>query len=189
MSALPNQALAHPSDLAVHRDRIYGLCLRLVGQPERAEELTQETLLIACERIGEFRGDSGLYTWMHGIARHLCLRARDRKRELLGEEGLLDPEAPAASVIAALRVHERDTLLDESVRAALDPTEQEAVYMRYTLGMGYDEITGLLGLTESSGARGVLQRCKRKLRRELERRLVELGHGSSLVFGSIGTDL
>lgn len=174
--------------LAAHQERLYWLCLRLVGQPEQAAELTQETMLVACEEIGGFRGDSSLYTWLHGIARHLCQRARERKRELLGEEGLFDPEDAAPGVLAAMRVHERDALLEESSRAVLDPTEQEALYMRYTLGMGYDEITALLGLTESSGARGVLQRCKRKLRRELERRLVELGHGSSLVFGSIGMD-
>lgn len=174
--------------LATHQERIYWLCVRLVGDPERAAELTQETMLVACQHIGDFRGDSSLHTWLHGIARHLCLRARARRHELLGEEGLFDPEDSTPGVLAEMRVHERDALLDEASRAALEPIEQEALYMRYTLGMGYEAITALLGIEEASGARGVLQRCKRKLRRELERRLVALGHGSSLVFGSIGTD-
>lgn len=59
------------------------------------------------------------------------------------------------------------------------------MHLRYVEEVGLDEITLLLGLTEASGARGVLQRCKRKLARELGRRLQELGQGPSLVLGSV----
>ena len=62
---------------------------------------------------------------------------------------------------------------------------QEAVALRYVEHLPVDEITSLLGLTDKSGARGVLQRCKRKLKRELSRRLAELGHGTSFVRGSL----
>lgn len=174
--------------LAACQDRLFGLCLRLVGDRERAAELTQEAMLVACQHIAEFRGDAAFYTWLHGIARHLCLRARARKHDLLDEDGLFDAEDRAPGLLASMRVQERDALLEAASRAALDAEEQEALYMRYTLGIGYEEITDLLGLTDVSGARGLLQRCKRTLRRELERRLAELGHGRSLVFGSIGTD-
>jgi RNA polymerase sigma-70 factor (ECF subfamily) len=172
--------------LADSQDRIYWLCLRLVGRPELAAELTQETMLVACRKIDEFRGESSFHTWLHGIARNLCLRSRERKAELLDDDGVLDATDPARGVLASMRVKERDDLLDEARQAVLDGTEQEVLHLRYALGMGYEEITQLLGLTEESGARGVLQRCKRKLRRELERLLVERGHGTSLVFGSIG---
>lgn len=173
---------------AASQDRIYWLCLRLAGRPELATELAQEAMLIAWQRLPEFRGESSFHTWLHAIARNVCLKARERHQELLGVEHLFDPEDPARGALDALRREERDALLADARRAVLDPDEQEALLLRYELGVSYQEIGALLGLTEASGARGLLQRCKRKLRRELERRLGDLGHGHSLVFGSLGTD-
>lgn len=174
------------ASLPGHRDRIYWLCLRLVGRPEQAAELAQDTMLIACQGIGEFRGEAGLYTWLHGIARHLCMRAREHRRELLCEEGQLDLEDPATGALAAMWEHERDALLGESSRAVLDATEQEALYLRYTLGLGYEQITAQLGISEVSGARGLLQRCKRKLRRELDRRAAGPEHDGATLLGDVG---
>lgn len=145
-------------------------------------------MLIAVRRLPEFRGESSFHTWLHAIARHVCMKARARRQELLGVELLFDPQDPAHDALAALRQDERDALLAEASRAVLTKEEQEALVLRYELGVGYEEITALLHLDAASGARALLQRCKRKLRRELERRLALLGHGSSLVFGSIGTD-
>jgi len=38
--------------------------------------------------------------WLHAIAGHVCLRERDRRQELLGEEGRCDPEDPAHGTLA-----------------------------------------------------------------------------------------
>ncbi len=180
----------HAADalFAASQERIYWLCLRLMGRPELAAELAQEAMLVAYQRLPEFRGESSFHTWLHAIARNVCLRAKERRQELTGLDDLFERADPARDALANLRRHERDSLLDEAGRAVLDVQEQEALIMRYQLGIGYDEIGALLGITEVSGARGLLQRCKRKLRREIDRRLAELGHGSSLVFGSVGTD-
>jgi len=180
----------HAADalFAASQDRLYWLCLRLVGRPEVAAELAQEAMLIGYERLPEFRGESSFHTWLHAVARHVCMRANERRRELLGIDDLFEPEDPARGALAALRREERDRLLAEARQAALDPDEQEAVILRYELGVGEEEVAALLHLTNASGARGLLQRCRRKLRRELERRLAELGHGTSLVFGSVGSE-
>ena len=84
----------------------------------------------------------------------------------------------------------RDRLNPRQCRivALAKPTEAERsqwYFQRYVEHLPVDEITSLLGLTDKSGARGVLQRCKRKLKRELSRRLAELGHGTSFVRGSL----
>lgn len=179
---------AADAHFAACQDRIYWLCLRLAGRPEFAAELMQEAMLTAWQRLPEFRGESSFYAWLYSIARYTCLRARARRQDALDGDDVLDRETPGHNALALLRQEERDRLLDEACRAALDPIEQEAIVLRYTMGLGYDELTELLGLTNPSGARAVLQASKRKLRPELERRLARLGHGHSLVLGSIGTD-
>ena len=52
----------------------------------------------------------------------------------------------------------------ELIRRVLDPEEQQAIWLRGFEMMPVDEITKVLAITEASGARGVLQRARRKLR-------------------------
>ena len=165
-----------------HRGRLLSLCRRMVRDPERAEELVQETLLVAYKKLPEFEGSARFGTWIYGIARHLSLNAIRKKKELLVEDGVVEAADIDPGVLAALQRHERIALLEAAATAVLDPTEQEAVHMRYVLNVPLDRIDTVLGLG-GSGARGLLQRCKRKLGRELRRRLSELGEGSSLFRG------
>lgn len=167
--------------LAEHQDAVYAMCRRIVGDPERAREIAQDTLLVAFRKLHEFRGDSAFRTWLLGIARFTAMRAVRKKRDLLAEDGLLEVGDGARPVASQLRRHEREELMRQASRAVLDEVEQEAVYLRYVEGLGQDEITRVLGLTNASGARGLLVRCRRKLRAELDRRLTEMGHGVSFV--------
>jgi len=164
---------------AANRDRIYALCLRRVKDPVWAEELTQETLLVAYQRLADFQQRSRFSTWIFSIANNLCLRALEKRREFLSADGVLDPEGEVFGVLNSLRTSERNHILEEAIAAVLEPLEQEAVRLRYIQYLSQDEITRVLAL-EGSGARGLLQRCRRKLKRELHRRLEELGQGPSL---------
>lgn len=81
---------------AAHHDRVYWLCLRWTGEPERAAELTQDTLLVAYRRLPDVRPERGSFrAWLFGIARNLCRRATVRRRELLDEDGVMDAADPA----------------------------------------------------------------------------------------------
>ena len=51
-----------------HAPRVYRLIFRLAGDPDLAQELTQETFVRAFSRLGDFRGDAALSTWLHRIA-------------------------------------------------------------------------------------------------------------------------
>lgn len=170
--------------LAAERPRLYATCLRLTGRAELAEEMAQEALLIAWRKLPEFRGESRLSTWLHGIARLCCANAARRKGEVLVEDGLLEPTDPAVQALGLLQREERERLIVEAT-ANLSPLEQEAVYLRYVDGVPQDQITVILGLESASGARGLLQTCRRKLERALRDRLVELGQGSSFFRGTI----
>jgi RNA polymerase sigma-70 factor (ECF subfamily) len=55
------------------QDRLYNSILRLVGDPEEARDLTQETFTRALVKIESFRGEAGPYTWLFRIAVNLAI--------------------------------------------------------------------------------------------------------------------
>lgn len=179
-SATPSLGVELEELFEQHRPRIYALCLRMSGDPQRAEELTQETLAVAWERLDGFEGRARFSTWIHGIARNLCANNTRKRKELLTFDGLVQLDDPTAPVLAQLVAQEREELLLAAASAVLEPGEQEVVWLRYGEGLGQEQITRLLDLP-GTGARGVLQRCRRKLANEVRRRLAELGRGSSFV--------
>src|SRR5690625_819108 len=70
-----------------HVDRVYRLCHRLSGDDALAQEYTQETFIRAFSRLGGFRGEAALSTWLHAIAVSVTLNGlrkvkRFRAREL-----------------------------------------------------------------------------------------------------------
>ena len=66
-----------------YEDRIYRLAKSVcAGLPAEAEDVYQETFITAYKKLGAFRGDSDLGTWLYRIAANLCfMRHRKKKRE------------------------------------------------------------------------------------------------------------
>lgn len=168
-----------------HLGCVRGACRALVRQERLAEELEQEALLVAWQKLPEFRGDSSFSTWLYGITRNVCFNALRRHTEALTDDGVLEADDPAAGALSLLQREEREELIRDASQAVLTPLEQEAVHLRYVELLPQEAITELLGIEEASGARGVLQRCRRKLERELRARLARMGHGSSFVRGTV----
>ncbi|GAA3393917.1 RNA polymerase sigma factor SigM [Cryptosporangium minutisporangium] len=107
-----------------HRDRLWAVAVRTIGNSEDAADALQDALLSAYRSAGSYRGDAAVTTWLHRIVVNACLD-RVRRRQARPTVPLPDDDgrAPAAptDLIAA-----RETALD--VRAALAelPVEQRA---------------------------------------------------------------
>jgi len=56
-----------------HKRRVYSLCLRMLGNPTEAEDLTQEAFLQLFRKIATFRGESAFSTWLHRLAVNVVL--------------------------------------------------------------------------------------------------------------------
>jgi RNA polymerase sigma-70 factor, ECF subfamily len=68
------------------RGFVYAVARRIVGTPEEADDVTQDTLLAAFRHRDAFRGDSRYRTWLYRIAFTTALghlRKRGRSREAL----------------------------------------------------------------------------------------------------------
>ena len=63
-----------------HRDRLWAVALRTMGDREDAADALQDALLSAHRAAGRFRGDSAVTTWLHRIVVNACLD-RIRRRQ------------------------------------------------------------------------------------------------------------
>ena len=57
-----------------HRAKIYSVCLRMTSNAAEAEDLTQDAFLQVFRRLGTFRGDAALSTWLCRVAVNTVLR-------------------------------------------------------------------------------------------------------------------
>jgi RNA polymerase sigma-70 factor (ECF subfamily) len=114
---------------------VWRLCAAL-GDPQSADDLTQETFLRAFGALHRFEGRSSVRTWLFGIARHVCadaLRSRRRRRlTLVRDPADLEAARPAA---LADPVGEGVALTD--LLARLDPDRREAFVLTQLLGLSY----------------------------------------------------
>lgn len=72
-----------------NKTKIYSLCLRMTSNTAEAEDLTQEAFLLAFRKLGTFRGDSALSTWLYRVAVNTVLM-HFRKRSMRVREASLD---------------------------------------------------------------------------------------------------
>ena len=56
-----------------HKRRVFSLCLRMIGDPSRAEDLSQQAFLQLFRKIGSFRGQSAFSTWLHRLVVNVVL--------------------------------------------------------------------------------------------------------------------
>jgi RNA polymerase sigma-70 factor (ECF subfamily) len=154
-----------------YTDRVYLWCFRYCHDHERALDAAQDVLLAAWRALGGFEERARFSSWLYAIARHRCLRLLKRGSLTVDDE--TDPDSVsgterAPEVLYEGREEEEGVLrlLDE----ALDPVEREAIWLRCFENLPVEEITEVLDLKGASGARGVLQAARRKLRAALERR-------------------
>ncbi|GGU95225.1 RNA polymerase sigma factor SigM [Actinomadura cremea] len=81
-----------------HRDRMWAVALRTVGDPEEAADALQDACLSAFRAAGRFRGDAAVTTWLHRIVVNACLdrirRKSVRPATPMGDDATFDAVAP-----------------------------------------------------------------------------------------------
>jgi RNA polymerase sigma-70 factor, ECF subfamily len=101
--------------------RIYGLCLRLTGQREAAEDCTQEAFVAAWRALGGFEQRSRFSTWLHQIAVHTVLARRRGLRVAyeVGEPASGLPEVADPGVAPPLDLERAIEALPDGARHVL----------------------------------------------------------------------
>ena len=147
-----------------HVDRVYRLAFRLAGDDELARDFTQETFIRAFERIGTFRGESRLSTWLHAIATTVSLNGLRKVKRFRTRETALEA---ADGVSGGVRSAEPD--LKTRLRDAIDalPDKYRTVVVMHDMeGYTHEEIAAALDM-EVGTSKAQLSRARAKLRESL----------------------
>ncbi len=146
------------------QDRLYNALLRLVGDREEAQELTQEAFTRGLMKIESFRGDAAPYTWLFRIGMNLAISQlrKDRRHRVFsldrpanGARRAIEPDDQAAGLVdrvsrdpAALppeQLERRER--DQQVLAALGRLEADhraVLVMRDIEGFDYQQMADIL---------------------------------------------
>jgi RNA polymerase sigma-70 factor (ECF subfamily) len=142
--------------------RIYALCLRMCGDPQLAEELTQETYIRAWQKLSGFRGDSRFTTWLHRVGINVVLGYL----RSTGRRPALEPfETHAAAHHASTGQHPGRALDLERAIAELPPRARTVFVLHDVEGYTHHEIARLAGMAVGtskahlSRARGLLRKA------------------------------
>ena len=148
-----------------HVGRVYALCLRMVADPTRAENLTQEAFVRAWQKLRSFRGKSAFATWLHRLTVNTVLgdmrsRGRRRDRDAL-DEGLAIVPDPRP---------QRDTAAKIDLEKAIArlPDQARMVFVLHDVeGYQHREIGRLMGIATGT-SKAHLHRARQLLREVLE---------------------
>ncbi len=159
--------------------RLLSVSRRILGSPEEAKDVVQETFLAAFQSLERFRGESSLGTWLSRIAVNQCLmklRSRRRKPEQSIED-LLPTFLPDGHQVRESALWEvsisnevERNEVHSLVRRAIDrlPASYRTVLLlRDIEELSTEEVAGMLGVT-SNTVKVRLHRARQALRTLLE---------------------
>lgn len=136
-----------------YKDRIYGLALRMTGNPWDAEDLSQEAFLRAYRNLAAFDVTRKFSIWLYTIALNLGRdRARHRKRECVWPPWRQDrdeppPEIPSAEPDPAQRAAAREDVdVLQTCLMALTRGDRELILLQSQLELPHETIARMLGI-------------------------------------------
>jgi RNA polymerase sigma-70 factor (ECF subfamily) len=134
-----------------HASSILGLTTRMLGPAADAEDVAQETFVAAYKALSRFQFESKFSTWLYRIAVNKCTDAlRARRPDISLDEA--DDQSATMREIAdeetphwALEQAELAWELDKSIQA-LPHVYRQSFVLRHIEGLGYDEMSAILGV-------------------------------------------
>lgn len=134
-----------------HATRLYNLASRMSAGATDAEDLLQDIFLLAYRKLGSFRGDSSLGTWLYRLAMNHCLDVLRNRQTRMGQvtDSMDEPDAvPVAAPGPGLGAVSRIDM--ERAIEALPPACRAAFLLHDVEGFGHHEVADILGVSEGT---------------------------------------
>ena len=166
-----------------YQNRVYGLCYRIMGSLEEAEEIAQEVFITVYNSLSEFRGDSRFSTWLYRITVNHC----KNRLKYLGRRGYFQSdsldqgletedgefsrqmESEDFSPLERLEQKEVERLVQGKIME-LDEEQRAMILLRDLEGLSYQEISEILGLKEGT-VKSRIHRARLELKEKLKKEL------------------
>jgi len=174
----PDAALAATGDRLAferlyrqHANRVFSLCVRMVSDRGRAEELTQDVFVRAWEKLHLFRGDSSFGTWLHRLTVNVVLNARKsegRHQARFEEQDEESGGVDALPGVVGMPLAPGDLLDLERAMTRLPPGAKRVFVLHDVEGYKHEEIAEMLGVT-TGATKAQLHRARMLLREVMNR--------------------
>lgn len=147
-----------------HSKAVYYLALRFLCDPQKAEDVTHDVFLKVYRKLGEFRGESSLRTWLYRITINHCqnLKQSWASRNLVTTADDTVWNTTAAPAESPLRVLETKEL-GERIQKALEALTEEYRLLLLLVAddeLSYEEVAALTEQT-ADAVRGKLHRARK----------------------------
>jgi RNA polymerase sigma-70 factor (ECF subfamily) len=155
----------------LHKDKVYGLIRRLVGNTDDAADIIQDTFLKAIDKIDQFRGEASFGTWLTSIALNQARAAfaKNRQSDLKPLEEYLPGGPPGTEhahdgarlfdwrdPLQQLEDAEIRRLINEGV-SELPFKYREAFILRYVEEKSVKEVATAIGESEAAAKSRILR--------------------------------
>jgi len=131
---------------------VYNLCYRMLGNPEEAEDISQETFLRVYRNIAKYDEKRSFSTWLLSISAHLCIdQLRKRRMAIISIDSAPENEPADGSPSPEAMFYRKENQQQiQGLLKTLNPQDRAAVVMYYWYDFSYEEIA--LSLSMSSSA-------------------------------------
>jgi RNA polymerase sigma-70 factor, ECF subfamily len=169
-AALAGDSAAYGRLVGLYQDRLYNSLLRVLGSPEDACDLTQDSFVQAFVKLDSFRGRSAFYTWLYRIAFNLAMSHTRRTRKMVSLDGVKtdwgsEPMDGQAAPDAGILRREQAELVQAGLEA-LSIEYRQILVLREIEGCSYEQIAEILELPIGT-VRSRLFRARLQLRDHL----------------------
>lgn len=162
----------------LYADRIYNYVRRMVGNPQDAEDITQEVFIRAYQGLSQFDGRASFSTWLFRIATNLCIdhkRRQSRRVQTLpyhrdevdedeGDWEFADTSQPSA--LEQLLTKELQGVVEQAIDM-LSPKLKTVLLLYDVEGLSYEQIADALGIPMGT-VKSRLFAAREQIRKQVE---------------------
>lgn len=136
-----------------YQDRIYSLCLYMLGNKHDAEDAAQDTFIKAHQGLNNFRPEAALYTWLYRIAMNTCIDHKRRpffesifRRSDTGEEMVINLPSELPSPEKEYESRQIQVALQKAL-GKLSPILRAVIVLKEIEGLSYEEMANTLDVS------------------------------------------
>ena len=136
-----------------YQDRIFNLCVHMLGDKHEAQDAAQDTFVKAYQNLEKFQMNSSISTWLYRIAVNTCIDYKRRpffeslfRRSGTDEEGIIEHPSHLPSPEKEYESKQILSALEKALRK-LSPKLRAAIVLKEMEGLSYAEIADTLDIS------------------------------------------